>query len=61
MKNNKKLVVLAGAAALGLVAATGITSGFAWFATNNTKNQVGLAQSHLMSSGLSATDDGLPL
>ena len=36
MKNNKKLVVLAGAAALGLVAATGVTSGFAWFAVNNT-------------------------
>ncbi len=35
MKNNKKLVVLAGAAALGLVAATGVTSGFAWFAVNN--------------------------
>ena len=34
MKNNKKLVVLAGAAALGLVAATGVTSGFAWFAVN---------------------------
>ncbi|MBQ1879665.1 MAG: hypothetical protein II158_04805, partial [Bacilli bacterium] len=36
MKNNKKLVVLAGAAALGLVAATGVTSGFAWFAVNNS-------------------------
>ena len=36
MKNNKKLVVLAGAAALGLVAATGVTSGFAWFAVNST-------------------------
>ncbi len=35
MKNNKKLVVLAGAAALGLVAATGVTSGFAWFAVNS--------------------------
>ncbi|MBP5092409.1 MAG: hypothetical protein J6328_07680 [Bacilli bacterium] len=35
MKNNKKFVVLAGAAALGLVAATGVTSGFAWFAVNN--------------------------
>ena len=36
MKNNKKLVVIAGAAALGLVAATGVTSGFAWFAVNTT-------------------------
>ncbi len=42
MKNNKKLVVLAGAAALGLVAATGVTSGFAWFATNNTVAATGM-------------------
>lgn len=42
MKNNKKLVVLAGAAALGLVAATGVTSGFAWFAVNNTVNATSL-------------------
>jgi len=35
MKNNKKLVVIAGAAVLGLVAATGVTSGFAWFAVNS--------------------------
>lgn len=34
MKNNKKIILAAGAAALGLVAATGVTSGFAWFATN---------------------------
>lgn len=34
MKNNKKFILAAGAAALGLVAATGVTSGFAWFATN---------------------------
>ncbi len=42
MKNNKKLVVLAGAAALGLVAATGVTSGFAWFATNNSVAATGM-------------------
>lgn len=35
MKNNKKFVLAAGAAALGLVAATGVTSGFAWFAVND--------------------------
>ena len=34
MKNNKKFILAAGAAALGLVAATGATSGFAWFTTN---------------------------
>ncbi len=42
MKNNKKLVVLAGAAALGLVAATGVTSGFAWFAVNSQVNATSL-------------------
>ena len=42
MKNNKKLVVLAGAAALGLVAATGVTSGFAWFAVNSQVTATGL-------------------
>ncbi len=42
MKNNKKLVVLAGVAALGLVAATGVTSGFAWFAVNNTVSATSL-------------------
>ena len=42
MKNNKKLVVLAGAAALGLVAATGVTSGFAWFAVNNSVSATSL-------------------
>lgn len=42
MKNNKKLVVLAGAAALGLVAATGVTSGFAWFAVNSTVSATSL-------------------
>ncbi len=36
MKNNKKIILAAGAAALGLVAATGATSGFAWFTTNRT-------------------------
>ena len=34
MKNNKKIVLALGAAGLGLVAATGVTSGFAWFAAN---------------------------
>ena len=42
MKNNKKLVVLAGAAALGLVAATGVTSGFAWFAVNTSVSATSL-------------------
>ena len=42
MKNNKKLVVIAGAVALGLVAATGVTSGFAWFAVNNTVTATGM-------------------
>ena len=36
MKNNKKIILAAGAAALGLVAATGVTSGFAWFVANST-------------------------
>jgi len=43
MKNNKKLVVIAGAAVLGLVAATGVTSTFAWFATNNTVSATSLS------------------
>ena len=43
MKNNKKFILAAGAAALGLVAATGVTSGFAWFAVNNTISLTGLA------------------
>lgn len=43
MKNNKKLVVLAGAAALGLVAATGVTSGFAWFTANTSVTATGMA------------------
>lgn len=43
MKNNKKLVVIAGAAVLGLVAATGVTSTFAWFATNTSVSATSLS------------------
>ena len=42
MKNNKKFILAAGAAALGLVAATGVTSGFAWFTAANTVEVNGL-------------------
>ncbi len=42
MKNNKKFILAAGAAALGLVAATGVTSGFAWFTAANTVTVNGL-------------------
>ena len=42
MKNNKKFILAAGAAALGLVAATGVTSGFAWFAVNSTATVTGM-------------------
>lgn len=43
MTKNKKALIVAGAAALGLVAATGVTSGLAWFATNSTVSVTGLA------------------
>ena len=42
MKNNKKIILAAGAAALGLVAATGVTSGLAWFTAANTVTINGL-------------------
>lgn len=42
MKSSKKVAVAAGAATLGLIAATGVTSGFAWFTAANTVTVSGL-------------------
>jgi len=42
MKSNKKVAVAVGAATLGIIAATGVTSGFAWFTAANTVTINGL-------------------
>lgn len=42
MKSNKKVAVAVGAATLGVIAATGVTSGFAWFTAANTVTINGL-------------------
>ena len=42
MKTSKKLLIGALATATGLAAATGVTSGFAWFASNTSVNVSGL-------------------
>ena len=42
MKASKKVAVAVGAATLGLIAATGVTSGFAWFTAANTVTVNGL-------------------
>jgi len=43
MAKNKRKVVLIGTSALSLVAATGVTSVFAWFAANNEVNANGMS------------------
>lgn len=52
MKSSKKVAVAVGAATLGLIAATGVTSGFAWFTAANTVTVKGLNMTAAAEEGI---------